>query len=110
MLVAASVPSLRSVGTPLSNTPADALAHLAPAQRPDSLGRLGHYEVLEVLGHGGFGVVFRAFDDVLQRVVAVKALAPSMAVTSPARKRFLREARSAALVQHDNVVRIYETG
>jgi serine/threonine protein kinase len=87
---------------------ADALAYLAPAQRPDSLGRIGHYEVLEVLGRGGFGVVFRAFDDVLQRVVAVKALAPSMAVTSPARKRFLREARTSAQVRHENVVQVYE--
>ena len=82
----------------------------APARRPDSLGRLGHYEVLEVLGRGGFGVVFRAFDDVLQRVVAVKMLLPSMASTSPARRRFLREARSAAPIQHENVVRIHNTG
>jgi serine/threonine protein kinase len=89
---------------------ADALAFLAPPGRPDSLGRLGHYEVLEVLGRGGFGIVYRAFDDVLQRVVAVKVLAPSMAVTSPARKRFLREAQSAAKIQHENVVRIIEIG
>jgi formylglycine-generating enzyme required for sulfatase activity len=87
----------------------EALGYLAPPRRPESLGRIGHYEVLEVLGRGGFGVVFRAFDDVLQRVVAVKVLAPSLAVTSPARKRFLREARSAAPIQHENVVRIHET-
>ena len=72
------------------------LGFLAPSTRPDSLGRIGHYEVLQVLGQGGFGIVFRAFDDVLQRVVAVKVLAPQMAATSPARKRFLREARSSA--------------
>src|SRR6266545_2462821 len=86
---------------------ADALAFLQPSARPDSLGRIGHYEVLEVLGRGGFGIVFRAFDDVLQRVVAVKVMAPSLAVTSPARKRFLREARSSAQVQHENVVRVH---
>jgi len=83
------------------------LSFLAPPQRPDSLGRIGHYEVLEVLGRGGFGVVFRAFDDVLQRVVAVKVLSPHLATTSPARKRFLREARAAAQVRHDNVVQVY---
>src|SRR5262245_28557486 len=88
----------------------DALGFLLPAGRPETLGRIGHYEVLEVLGRGGFGIVFRAIDDVLQRVVAVKVLAPSLAATSPARKRFLREARSAAPIQHENVVRVFETG
>ena len=52
--------------------------------------------MLQVLGRGGFGIVFRAFDDMLQRVVAVKVMAPQLAATSPARKRFLREARSSA--------------
>jgi eukaryotic-like serine/threonine-protein kinase len=86
------------------------LGFLAPATRPDSLGRIGHYEVLQVLGQGGFGIVFRAFDDVLHRVVAVKVLSPQMAATSPARKRFLREARSSAQVRHENVVQVYEVG
>ncbi|MBP3959613.1 SUMF1/EgtB/PvdO family nonheme iron enzyme [Gemmata sp. G18] len=85
----------------------EALRFLAPPSRPDSLGRIGHYEVLEVLGRGGFGIVFRAFDDVLQRVVAVKVLAPQMAATSPARKRFIREARSSARVRHENVVQVH---
>src|SRR5439155_23402697 len=76
----------------------------------DSLGRLGHYEILQVLGRGGFGIVFRAFDDMLQRVVAVKVMAPQMAATSPARRRFLREARSSAAVRHENVVQVYEVG
>jgi uncharacterized protein (TIGR03067 family) len=83
------------------------LGFLSPPQRAGSLGRIGHYEVLEVLGRGGFGIVLRAFDDVLQRVVAVKVLAPEMAATSPARKRFLREARSSAQVRHENVVQVY---
>ncbi|HSQ55163.1 MAG TPA: serine/threonine-protein kinase [Gemmata sp.] len=88
----------------------DALSFLEPPGRPDSLGRLGHYEVLEVLGRGGFGIVYRAFDEVLQRVVAVKVLSPSMAATSPARKRFIREAQSAAPIQHENVVRVHAVG
>lgn len=85
----------------------DSLSFLTPSTRPDSLGRLGHYEVLEVLGKGGFGIVLRAFDETLQRVVAVKVLAPHLATTSPPRKRFLREARSSAKVRHENVVQIY---
>ncbi len=84
------------------------LTFLAPPTRPDALGRLGHYEVLQVLGRGGFGIVFRAFDEVLQRVVALKVMAPQLAATSPARKRFLREARSSAQVRHENVVQVYE--
>jgi serine/threonine protein kinase len=89
-------------------TPEDeALPFLTASDRPDSLGRLGHYEVLEVLGRGSFGIVLRAFDEVLQRVVAVKMLAPRLAATSPARKRFLREARSYARVRHENVVQVY---
>src|SRR5262249_2218908 len=72
------------------------LGFLGPATRPDCRGRIGHYEVLQVPGHGGLGIVFRAFDDVLPRVVAIKVLAPQMAATSPVRRRFLREARSSA--------------
>jgi serine/threonine protein kinase len=86
----------------------EALAFLAPCSRPDSLGRIGHYEVLQILGKGGFGIVFRAFDEMLQRVVALKVMAPQLAATSPARKRFLREARSSAQVRHENVVQVYE--
>jgi serine/threonine protein kinase/Leucine-rich repeat (LRR) protein len=88
----------------------DDLSFLEPSTRPDSLGRIGHYEVLQVLGKGGFGIVFRAFDDVLQRVVAIKVMAPQLAATSPARRRFLREARTSAGVRHENVVQVYEVG
>ncbi|MDA0591553.1 MAG: bifunctional serine/threonine-protein kinase/formylglycine-generating enzyme family protein [Planctomycetota bacterium] len=83
------------------------LGYLEPSSRDDSLGRLGHYEILEVVGRGAFGTVLRAFDEKLHRIVAIKVLAPEMAATSPARKRFLREARSSAAVRHENVVSIY---
>src|SRR5262249_17347355 len=80
---------------------------LAPPVKPDSLGRLAHYQVLEVAGRGGMGVVFRAFDDKLHRVVAIKALAPQLATSSAARRRFGREARAAAAVTHDHIIAIH---
>ncbi len=103
----AVAPTLDETAAPADEIP---LGFLAPPTRPDSLGRIGHYDVLQILGRGGFGIVFRAFDDKLQRVVAVKVLFPQMAATSPARKRFLREARAAAAVRHENVVQVYEVG
>jgi formylglycine-generating enzyme required for sulfatase activity len=95
---------------PVQVEESDDLQFLTPSTLPDSLGRLGHYEMLQVLGRGGFGIVFRAYDDMLQRVVAVKVMAPQIATLSPARKRFLREARSSAAVRHENVVQVYEVG
>ena len=80
---------------------------LQPSTRPDSLGRLGWYEVFQVLGRGGSGIVLRAFDESLQREVAVKVLAPTLAVTGAARARFVSEARAAARVRHENVVQVY---
>jgi serine/threonine protein kinase len=85
----------------------EALDFLSPSQRPDSLGRLGHYEVLAVLGRGAMGIVLRAFDEKLHRVVALKVLAPALAGNGSARQRFVREARAAAAVTHENVIAIY---
>jgi serine/threonine protein kinase/formylglycine-generating enzyme required for sulfatase activity len=72
-----------------------------------SLGRLGGYEVLEVIGRGGMGIVLRALDSKLNRVVAIKVLAPELTSQPQARKRFLREAQAAAAVSHDHVVTIH---
>ncbi len=83
------------------------LGFLEPSSRPDSLGRLGHYEILEIVGRGAFGTVLRAFDEKLQRVVAIKVMAVELAATSPARKRFLREAQSSAQIRHEHVVSVY---
>ena len=85
-------------------------AFLAPAQAPDELGRLGGYRILQVLGRGGMGVVFRAEDPNLRRQLALKAMLPTLAAIKEARERFLREARTAAAVEHDNVVVIHQVG
>src|SRR5262249_14770323 len=80
---------------------------LAPPAEPGSLGRLDHYEILEVVGRGGMGVVLRARDAKLLRVVALKALAAPLAASGTARQRFVREARAAAAVRDDHVVAIH---
>jgi serine/threonine protein kinase len=89
---------------------ANLTAFLAPPQGSGEIGRLGRYRVLGVVGSGGMGVVFRAEDPTLERVVALKAMLPAMAASETARQRFLREAKSAAALQHDHVVTIYEVG
>jgi hypothetical protein len=86
------------------------LSFLAPAGRPNSLGRIGRYEVLGRLGKGGMGIVLKAQDGRLGRAVAVKVLAPALATSSQARRRFLREARAAAAINHAHVVTVHEVG
>jgi serine/threonine protein kinase len=83
------------------------LSFLAPPSEPGSLGRLDHYEVLEVIGKGGTGVVLRARDTKLLRVVALKVLAAPLAASGTARQRFAREARAAAAVRDDHVIAIH---
>ncbi|HTU89438.1 MAG TPA: protein kinase [Gemmataceae bacterium] len=83
------------------------LGFLSPSDKPEHLGRLERYEVLEEIGRGGMGVVLKAFDPSLHRVVAIKVLAPQLATSGVARKRFLREAKAAAAVTHDHIVTIH---
>lgn len=80
---------------------------LKPSDRPGSLGRLDHYDVMEVVGRGGMGIVLRAFDEKLHRVVALKVMAYEVAGSAAARKRFSREAKAAAAVVHDHIVPIH---
>jgi serine/threonine protein kinase len=81
--------------------------HLEPADESGVLGRLGGYQVLEIIGRGGMGVVLKAFDPALKRCVAIKVLTPHLAQSSLARKRFAREAQAAAAVVHPNVLAIH---
>src|SRR5262249_17736669 len=83
------------------------LDFLAPSDQPGHLGRLGHYDVLHVIGRGGMGVVLKAFDTHLQRSVALKVMSPKLADHELSRKRFCREARTAAAIAHENVVALY---
>ena len=83
---------------------------LAPGQHPSEMGRLGPYRVRKVLGAGGMGVVFEAYDPDLDRLVALKTMLPNQAAIPAAKKRFLREAKAAAKIKHDHIVTIYQVG
>lgn len=74
---------------------------------PDALGTLAGYDVVEFIGRGGMGVVFRGRDRALARDVAIKVLAPSLAASPTARERFFREARSAAAINNSNVATVH---
>jgi serine/threonine protein kinase/Tol biopolymer transport system component len=71
---------------------------------------LGHYRVLEKIGSGGMGEVFRASDERLGRDVALKILKPSLANDQDRLRRFEQEARAAAALSHPNIVAIYDIG
>ena len=70
--------------------------------------RLGQYELLELVGEGGTGRLYRALDLNLDRIVAVKTLKPELAVLPSARARFEREARACAALRHDHIVSIHQ--
>jgi serine/threonine protein kinase len=74
---------------------------------PEMLGRIGRYDIERLIGSGGMGIVFKGFDTELNRPVAIKVLAPSIAYHGGARQRFSREAKAAAAVVHEHVVPIY---
>jgi TolB-like protein/Tfp pilus assembly protein PilF/predicted Ser/Thr protein kinase len=78
--------------------------------RPTAVERISHYRLLEMLGRGAMGEVWLADDEQLPRQVAVKLLPRHMAEDRDAVDRLLREARSAASVDHPNVVTVYEAG
>jgi hypothetical protein len=103
---ASKEPSPDNPGATLMDSGDDPIHFLAPPQGPDELGRLGHFRVLEVLGRGGMGIVFRAEDTQLKRLVALKTMRPSVAARPSEHARFLREAQVAASVSHDHIVAI----
>jgi serine/threonine-protein kinase len=72
--------------------------------------KLSHYRVVEQIGAGGMGIVYRAYDEQLQRDVALKLLPGGMLADEPARKRFRKEALALAKLNHPNVATVHEFG
>jgi tetratricopeptide (TPR) repeat protein len=96
-------PLERGDGAPGGSAPFDPLASGSDAPR-----RLGDYELVELIGEGGTGVVYRARQLSLDREVAVKVLAAGPWASGEFIERFQREAQNAARMQHPNIVAIYE--
>jgi len=71
---------------------------------------LGHYRVLEQIGAGGMGLVFRASDQQLERDVAIKVLPAALARDPDRIARFEREARAAGALNHPNIVAVHDIG
>ena len=84
------------------------LSWLQPPTEPESLGELDGYSIRELIGFGGMGVVLRAWDRKLCRMVAIKVLHPHLATHGTARQRFAREAQAVARISHPNVVPIHD--
>ena len=104
------------LGKPALEVAALALAQdqagLANTAAPDAMvGRIvSHYRILDKLGSGGMGVVYRARDQRLERDVAVKVLPPGSLADEQARKRFRKEALALAKLNHPNIAAVYDVG
>ena len=90
----------------IADRAAEVLRCVTPSE--DSLGCLGDYTLIRLIGAGSTGVVFQAIDQTLERTVALKVLRPSLGEI--ARNRFLIEAKLAASIEHVNVVTIFQVG
>ena len=83
-----------------------AVEFLEPSDDANVLGRLGGIDIHSVIGQGGNGIVLKGFQEELNRLVAVKVMAPQLAANAAARKRFSREAQATAAIVHPNVMPI----
>src|SRR5438105_4037443 len=81
-----------------------------PAGVQSHVQAVGRYELRETLGTGGFATVYRAYDPVLDREVALKVVHPHLGRDERVRERFVREGRALARVRHPNVVQIHDAG
>src|SRR5438309_55952 len=94
-------------GEPRSKSPSPAFVPPAPA---DLAPYFPQFEILELLGQGGMGAVYKARQIKLDRLVAVKILPPEVARDPAFAERFMREARSLARLNHSNIVTVYDFG
>jgi serine/threonine protein kinase len=83
---------------------------LAESTDPKYAAELGAYQIIEFIGRGGMGIVLLAYEESLNRTVALKILRPELADDAHALKRFGREAKAAAALNHPNIVTVHAVG
>src|SRR5215217_3403611 len=71
---------------------------------------IAHYRIVEPIGAGGMGAVYKAYDTKLQRVVALKVLPPEYVSQEDRRRRFFQEARAASALNHPHILTVYDVG
>src|SRR6478736_6165717 len=71
---------------------------------------IAHYRIIEPIGAGGMGEVFKAYDKKLHRIVALKLLPAEYVAQQERRRRFMQEARAASALNHPHILTIYEVG
>src|SRR5215218_881315 len=81
-----------------------------PNMRVTPRTNVAHYRIMESLGEGGMGAVYKAYDEKLHRVVALKLLPPAYISQEDRRRRFLQEARAASALNHPHILTVYEFG
>src|SRR5436305_79486 len=102
-----------AVRSPLAPCSRDAIAERGAGGRQAGDGppeRLGRYRLLEAVGAGGFGTVYRGYDDELRRYVAIKVPHPRLTWTAHATDAYLNEARVLAGLDHPGIVPVYDFG
>src|SRR5687767_15991820 len=78
--------------------------------KPIPVKSVAHYRIVEPIGAGGMGAVYKAYDNKLQRIVALKLLPSEYVSQQDRRRRFFQEARAASALNHPHILTIYEVG
>jgi hypothetical protein len=99
-----------TAATPIESTWDDVRRILDQPVEQGDLGSFAGYDILEIAGRGGMGVVFKAWDRTLQRIVALKVILPKRSSDLAVAARWLDEARTVAALQHDHIVAVHHAG